>query len=100
MKTKKEESSLVTIDENQKFVATMLLGTTESSFTLMRGVPSNDGRRVSEYLWAEVIKDGKPVKLVLSESNPLVFDIPGTYKFRNDGMEDEAALIDVQTFRK
>jgi hypothetical protein len=96
----KKESAISYLELGQKLVATMLRGTTESSFTLMRGVPANDDKRIEEYLWTEVIKDGKPVQLTLAKDNPLEITLPGVYKFRNDGFDDEQALIDMTVYKR
>lgn len=96
--SKANYSSVVHLNFGDKAVATMLRGTSESTFTLLRGVPSNDDRRLDDYLWTEVLKDGKPVTLSLAGDNPIVIDVPGTYKFRNDGFEDEQAIIDITTY--
>lgn len=94
---KREFSGVVHLENGHKAVATMLRGTTESRFVLVRGVPGNDESRIDEYLWADVFVKGEPVVLSVRE-NPVVIDIPGTYKFRNEGYEDEQALIDITTY--
>ena len=96
----KIESAVSHLELGQKLVATMLRGTTDSSFTLMRGVPANCDKRMEDYLWTEVIKDGKPVQLSLNKDNPLEITLPGTYKFRNDGTDDEQALIDMTVYKR
>lgn len=94
---KRDFSSIFHVEVGAKAVATMLRGTVDSSFVLMRGVPSNEDRRVDEYLWAEVKQDGKQT-LLTTDNNPVVIDLPGTYKFRNNGFDDEQALIDITTY--
>ena len=44
-----------------------------------------------------VKQNGQPVVLSV-EQNPVVIDIPGTYRFRNEGFEDEQALIDLTVY--
>lgn len=95
--TKRDFSGVVHLGYGDKAVAMMIRGTSESRFVLVRGVPSNSESRIDEYLWADVKKDGQPVVLS-AEQNPVVIDIPGTYKFRNEGFEDEQALIDITTY--
>lgn len=94
---KRDFSGVVHLEHGHKAVAMMLRGTADSRFVLVRGVPSNDESRIDEYLWADVRKDGKPVELTI-EDNPIVIDVPGTYKFRNEGFADEQALIDITTY--
>lgn len=94
---KRNFSSVFHIKEGDKAVAMMLRGTADSQFVLMRGVPSNDDRRIEEYLWADVKKPGHSFELTV-ENNPMVLDTPGTYKFRNQGFDDEQALIDVTIY--
>lgn len=100
MSKRKQESAIVHCEFGQVVLATMLNGTSDSEFTLVRGVPSNGDKRIEEYLWTDVIKDGKPVTLSLKGDNPLMIDLPGTYKFRNMGTDDEAALIDLTIYKK
>ena len=95
----KVESSISHLALGNKLVVTMLRGTSDSSFTLMRGVPANCDNRVDEYLWTEVIKNGKPVQLRLDMDNPLEITLPGTYKLRNDGTDDEQALVDMTIYK-
>lgn len=90
-------SSVVRLEYGDKAVAMMVRGTSESKFVLVRGVPGNKESTIDEYLWADVVIDGQPVVLS-AEQNPVVIDIPGTYKFRNEGFEDEQALIDITTY--
>lgn len=94
---KREFSSIFHVEVGAKAVATMLRGTSDSNFVLMRGVPSNEDRRVDEYLWADVTQYGRQI-LLTTANNPVVIDIPGTYKFRNEGFDDEQALIDITTY--
>lgn len=96
---KRDYSGLTRLGYGDKAVAMMIRGTSESRFVLMRGVPSNSDSRIDEYLWADVKNNGQPVVLSV-EQNPVVIDIPGTYKFRNEGFEDEQALIDVTTYTR
>lgn len=96
----KAESSISHLDLGNKLVITMLRGTTDSSFTLMRGIPANTDNRVDEFIWTEVIKNGKPVQLRLDQDNPLEVTLPGTYKLRNDGTDDEQALVDMTVYKK
>lgn len=93
------ESSVVTLDKGGILVATMLNGTTDSQFTLLRGVPSNDDKRIDEYLWTEVYLKGEPVLLRQRVQNPILIDVPGTYRFRNDGLDDEQAIIDMTVYK-
>lgn len=95
----KAKSSLVTVEKGGVLVATMLNGTTDSQFTLLRGVPSNDDKRIDQYLWSEVYKDGYAVTLKKNHNNPIVIDIPGEYMFRNDGLDDEQAIIDATVYK-
>lgn len=96
---KNHSHSIVTrIGLGETGVAMLINGTTDSSFTLMRGVPSNQDKKLSEYLWAEVLEGGKPVTLSLSGDNPLVIKVPGTYRFLNNGTDDESAIIDMTVY--
>lgn len=95
----KIESSVVVVENGQRLVAMMIRGTADSSFTLMRGVPSNSDGRMDEYLWADVYENGLPVELLQNHTNPIVVTTPGTYKFRNNGTDDEQALIDMTVYK-
>lgn len=97
--SKKNESSIVHMEKGSSLVAMMINGTSDSMFTLMRGVPSNDDKLPDEYLWSEVYVNGSPLQLSQYKSNPIIIEIPGTYKFRNDGTDDEQALIDMTVYR-
>lgn len=81
-------------------VAMMINGTSDSSFTLLRGVPSNKDKRIDEYLWSVVRKDGHPVELSYNGDNPLLIEIPGAYKWQNNGTDDEQAIIDMTVYKK
>ena len=97
---KRNDSSIVHIAPSQIAVATLLYGTSDSQFVLMRGVPSNSEQRIDEYIWTEVLVKGQPVYLTLTGDNPLTITTPGTYRFRNMGTEDEEALIDITLYNK
>lgn len=90
-------SGIVHLDRGDIAVAMIIRATTESRFVLVRGVPSSNESRVDEYLWADVMKDGKPVELT-ADQNPVEITTPGTYKFRNEGFEDETALVDITVY--
>lgn len=96
----KQDSTITKLERGQVMQVTMFKGTTDSQFTLMHGVPSNSLGRIEDYFWTEVIRDGKPVILSLTKDNPLVIDnMFGTFKLRNDGLEDEQAVIDVTVYK-
>ena len=94
---KRDYSGIVHLESGDKALAMMIHGTSDSRFILVRGVPSNKESRIDEYLWADVKQNGQPVVLSV-EQNPVVIDIPGTYRFRNEGFEDEQALIDLTVY--
>lgn len=96
----KEESVVTHINRGEIGVAMMIYGTSDSNFTLLRGVPSNNDKRIDEYLWVEVLKNGHPITLSLLGDNPVVIEIPGAYKWRNNGTDDEQAIIDVTVYKK
>lgn len=95
----KSRSIIFKVEKGEKAVAMMIRGTTDSEFQLERGVPSNELQRIDEYLWSDVYEDGQPVLLKPYKKNPLVVDVPGTYSFRNEGTDDEQALIDVTVYK-
>ncbi len=45
-----------TLRVRAKLVIPYCDGTTDSTFTLMRGVPASSDKRMEDYLWTEVIK--------------------------------------------
>jgi len=98
----KQDSAIGYLNTGELMVISMFRATTESSFTLLRGVPGNELGRIDDYFWTEVIRDGAPVKLSLATNNPLVIngnEMPGVYKLRNDGFEDEQAVVDMTVFK-
>lgn len=95
----KESSNVFTVGLGETAVATMFRGTTDSEFSLIRGVPSNEMRKLDEYLWTPVFKNGHPVTLKMEVDNPIAITIPGTYKFVNNGTDDEEAIIDVTVYK-
>lgn len=100
--SQKEESLVVSVGMGEVAVITMVNGTTDSNFVLMYGVPLTDRALVDEYAWADVHRNGKVVELRAELDNPMVIDgnkYPGTYKLRNNGTDDEQALIHVNTFK-
>lgn len=95
----KSFSGVVHLERGDTAVAMIIRGTSDSRFVLMRGVPSNADSRVDEYLWADVVRDGKPVELTVQQ-NPVEIIVPGSYKFRNEGFDDEAALVDITVYNR
>lgn len=95
-----EDSVVTHIKSGEIGVAMMIHGTSDSNFTLLRGVPSNKDKRIDEYLWVEVLKGGHPVRLSLLDDNPIVISTPGAYKWQNNGTDDEQALIDMTVYKK
>lgn len=96
----KEDSNVFKIGVGEIGVAQMVRGTTDSRFVLVRGVASNSDRRIDEFLWEDVSIGGEVVALTKDGNNPTTIAIPGTYKFRNDGTDDEQALIDVEVYKE
>lgn len=92
-------SGVVHVECGDKAVAMMIRGTTDSKFVLVRGIPGTTESRLDDYLWADVMQDGKSVELTASQ-NPVVIDIPGTYRFRNEGLDDEQALVDITVYAR
>lgn len=96
------ESVVVEVMLGQVAVATMFRGTDDSSFVLQRGVPGNGNGRIEDYFWTDVYKNGEPVTLKAKMDNPLVIDgnvTPGSYRFRNEGTDDEDAIIDLTVYK-
>ena len=97
--TKCNKSVVFQVSKGEKAIAMMIRGTSDSLFQLERGVPSNELQRLDEFLWADVFVDGFPVQLTAQKTNPLVIEIPGTYSFRNEGTDDEQAIVDVTVYK-
>lgn len=95
----KSFSGVVHLERGDVAVAMIIRGTSDSRFVLVRGVPSTAESRIDEYLWADVVKDGRPVELTVKQ-NPVEITVPGTYKFRNEGFDDEQALVDITVFSR
>ena len=97
--TNKDTSTVFTVELGERAVAMMINGTADSLFQLERGIPDTKGARIEDYLWSDVYTDGFPVQMQFRKTNPLVIEIPGTYRFRNEGTDDEQALVDVTVFK-
>ena len=96
----KSYTSHIMIQPGQYARAVILDCTSESSFSLQYGVPLNLGDHIDQYQWITLKREGKTMDLN-ENNNVMVFgmDLPGAYRFINNGTDDEQAVVVCDVFK-